>query len=286
MPNQYNFRSNVTDRQEPRYSASRIVRVPSEPIYFEEVPASFAFDITDNVEIHFYTIPENVLILSTLIKIEDEILKSHIVSYGDNTYKNYIRVDFTKLFVDKNLILIPGDYRMVLNFFSDEIGSYDDRRLSITTISTDKTELELTFNNTSNEIIRQENLSLLKEFVETSFNKTDAVGVAEKIFTSGVSLNNPKEGITSVNIKENIEVNNIQTSENTLGRIDRINLTNVFDTQLNDFVQELFKYIREEIVIKGDDRIQRDEYERIIRNVVKERIGSLRQTMDSRIEIR
>jgi hypothetical protein len=285
MPNQYNFRSDVTTTQDIRYQASRIVKIPSENIFNEEVPASFAFDNDDTIELHFYTIPENILILTTTIGVVDGIIKSHIVSYADDTYKNYIRIDFTKLFVDKNLTLIPGDYRMVMNFFSNEIGSYEDRRLTIDDISADGTEVELRFNNTANEVFRKENLYLLKEFVEPSFNKTDAVGVAEKIFVTGVSLGEDGEGLTANNIRRNIEINNIQTTEATVDRIDRINLTAIFDTQLNDFVQELFNYIREEIVIKGDDRIQRDEYQQFIRDVVKEKIINLRQTVDSRIVI-
>lgn len=285
MPNQYNFRSDITTVEDIRFQASRIVNVPTEGIFAEEIAASFGFDNEDTIEVHFYTIPENILILSTTIRVFDGIIKSHIVSYKDDTYKNYIRIDFTKLFTDKNLTLIPGDYRMVINFFSDEIGSYDDRRLTIDNISSDRTEVELRFNNTVNEVFRKENLYLLKEFVEPSFNKTDAVGVAEKIFVTGVSLGEDGEGLTANNIRRNIEVNNIQTTEATVDRIDRINLSTIFDTQLNDFIQELFKYIREEIVIKGDDRIQRDEYQQFIQKIVQDKIINLRQTVDSRIVI-
>jgi hypothetical protein len=206
MPNQANFRSNITTQTEPRFTASRIVSNPSELILFEEVPASFAFDAQDNVEVHFYTIPGNQLLLSATVTLNDEVVKSHIVAYNDNSYKNYIRIDFTKLFVDKNLILVPGDYRLVLNFFSDEIGSYTDRRLTIDTISPTRTEVQLTFNNVIDEVTRRENQYLLKEFVEPSFTKADAVGVAEKIFKSGVELDDSTEGVTADTIVENIEI--------------------------------------------------------------------------------
>ncbi len=286
MPNQANYRSDVTNNTDPRFSASRIVQVPSETILFEEVPASFAFDREDNIEIHFYTIPGNQLILSTVITMNDGIVNSHIVSYADNTYKNYIRIDFTKLFVDKNLILVPGDYKMVLNFFSDEIGSYTNRKLTIDTISTSRTEVQLMFNDTTDEVIFAENQRLLTEFVEPSFNKSDAVGVAEKIFKSGVELNDSTEGVTAENIILNIEVPEIgQTYENTVARIDRLKIREAFDIQLNDFLLELYTFIREEIVINGDDRIQQNEYEELISSVVTKKIANLRQTVDSRIKI-
>jgi len=286
MPNQANFRSNITTQTEPRFAASRIVSNPSELILFEEVPASFAFDAQDNVEVHFYTITENQLLLSTTITLTDEVVKSHIVAYDDNSYKNYIRIDFTKLFVDKNLILVPGDYRLVLNFFSDEIGSYTDRRLSIDTISPSRTEVQLIFNNIVDDVTRRDDLYLLREFIEPSFNKTDAVGVAQKIFTSGVKLNDSTEGVTADTIVHNIEIPEInQTYANTMARVDKLNLRQSFDVHVNDFLLHIYSFIQEEIVINGDDRIQQDQYEQIIQSVVRDNIGNLQQIMDSRIQV-
>ena len=273
MPNQANFRSDITTQTEPRFAASRIVSNPNELILFEEVPASFAFDAQDTVEVHFYTIPGNQLLLSTTITLSDQIIKSHIVSYSDNSYKNYIRIDFTKLFIDKNLILVPGDYKLVLNFFSDEIGSYTDRRLTIDTISPSRTEVQLTFNNIIDAVTRNDDTYLLREFVEPSFNKSDAVGVAQKIFTSGINLNDPAEGVTAKTVVDNIEILEInQTYANTIARIDALNLRESFDAQINDFLLQLYTFISEEIVINGDDRIQQDEYEQIIRSVVADKI--------------
>jgi hypothetical protein len=286
MPNQYNFRSDVTTTETSRYNASRIVKIPTEAVLLEEVPSSFAFDKDDNIEVHFYTIPGNQLILSTVITLTDDIVKSHIVSYNDGTFKNYLRIDVTKLFTDKNLILIPGDYRMVVNFFSNEIGDYNNRILTIDTISESKTEVELSFNNTTSEIIREENIDLAREFVELSFNKSDAVGVAEKIFTSGVKLQDDTEGLTASVVVDNIEVPEInQTYNDTIAKVDRLGIRPIFDIQVNDFLLELFNFIREEIVINGDERIQQDQYQQIITDIVVNKINNLRQTMDTRISI-
>jgi hypothetical protein len=286
MPNQANFRSDITTQTAPRFAASRIVSNPSELILFEEAPASFAFDVQDTIEVHFYTVPGNQLLLSTTITLADDIIKSHIVSYDDNSYKNYIRIDFTKLFIDKNLILVPGNYRLALNFFSDEIGGYTDRRLTIDTISPSRTEVQLTFNNIIDDVTRNEDAYLLREFVEPSFNKSDAVGVAQKIFESGVESNDPTEGVTVDNIVQNIEIPAInQTYANTIARIDKLNLRESFDVQVNDFLLQLYTFISEEIVINGDDRIQQDQYEQIIRSVVTDKISSLRQIMDMRVNV-
>jgi hypothetical protein len=286
MPNQQNFRTNLSVVTEPRYTASRIISVADDFILNEEVPASFAFDKDDVIEVHFYTTIGNQRILSATINPSDGIIKSHIVSYQDNSYKNHIRIDFTKLFVDKNLILVPGDYRMVLNFFSGEIGTYENRKLTLDIISDSRTEVQLSFNDTVDDIAQRENLYLLNEFVEKGFNKSDAVGTAQKIFASGVELNDPTEGLLAENIEENIDIPLAnQTREDTLDRIEEIGLTDIFNRQLNSFLPELYKFVREEIVINGDDRIQESEFRDIIEKAVTEKINQLANVTDRRIQV-
>lgn len=287
MPNQGNFRSDVTTTADTTYLASRIVRVPTEAIYLEQTAGSFGFDIDDNIELHFYTIPDNQLELSTVITLNDDVLKFHVVSYEDGTNRTYLRIDFTKLFLDKNLILIPGDYRLVINFFSDEIGNYSERKFTIIDISESRTEVELIFNDSVDVVTEEENLRLLREFVEKAFAKTDAVGVSEKIFKSGVELNDSTEGVTSVNIIENIAVPaEQQTFDSTIARIERLGLRPIFEEQLNDFVTTLYPKIREKIVLEGDERIQESEFQQFIQTIVSEQIGNLRQIVDTRIKIR
>ena len=75
------------------------------------------------------------------------------------------------------------------------------------------------------------------------------------------------------------------TYANTIARIDALNLRESFDAQINDFLLQLYTFISEEIVINGDDRIQQDEYEQIIRSVVTDKISNLRQIMDMRINV-
>lgn len=286
MPNQNNFLSDVTQITEPTFTASRIVQFPTDSILLDEIPASFAYDPEDTIELHFYTVSENALLLSTVIKLTDDIIKSHIVQYTTG-YKNYIRIDFTKLFVDKELLLVPGDYRMVLNFFSDEIGSYDNRKLSLRAINNTRDEVELEFNDTTDSGMVTENINLIKEFVEKSFNKPDAVGLAQTIFTGGriVTDQSPEDGIVAINIIENIDVPDInQTSENTIDRISRINQLDNFETALSEFLIELFPFIKEEI-IKGDDRIQESEFKDIITMVILDNLNLLQEKLVPQIQI-
>jgi hypothetical protein len=286
MPNQNNYRTNLTTKTDPRFIVSRIINIPDANILNEEVPASFGFDKDDTIEVHFYTATADQLILSTVVTLNDDIIKSQIVRYSDNTYKNYLRIDFTKLFVDKDLVLIPGDYRMVLNFFSNEIGSYNQRILNIDTISDSRTEVQVSFNNTTDEVIASQNLYLVKEFVEKAFNKSDAVGVAQKIFVSGVELEDSSEGLTASNIEQNINIPLInQTREKTIQRIENLGIKQAFDEQVNNFLVEMYDFIKEEIVINGDERIQESEYKEILQKVINDKINQFAKVVDSRIRV-
>ena len=288
MPNQNNFRSNVTNRTEPRFLASRIVKMPDEQILLEEIPGSFGYDGEDHLEIHFYSLIDNVLVLSLITGLDDNTMKLQIVSYADGTYKTYVQVDFTKLFVDNNTSLPPGDYRVVFNFFSDEIGSYNDRRLSIAQISPTRTEVEVQFNNETEARYIDENNTLFREFIYKGFNRSDAAGILQKIFKQGVEKNDPSEGVHIDNVEENLSVpekNLIQTEEATINRIQSLGIKETFDQQVNQFIYNLFEKIQEEIVIKGDDRVQRDEMYAVVERIVKENIGSLQTTIDTRIKV-
>jgi hypothetical protein len=288
MPNQYNFRSDVTNISQPRFSTSRIVRSTDEGILLEQLPSSFGYETYDVIELHFYSIPDNILILSTIIDVEnaEDILKSHIVSYNDGTFKNYIRIDFTKLFEENNLILVPGDYRMVLNFFSDEIGDYDSRKMYLQQISESGTEVQLAFYPPVDEVEQRSNEDELREFVEPSFDRPTAVGVTEKIFAAGVRLDDPSEGLTYQNITDNIETPTAnQTVESTLDRIARLGepVVNEFEKDIEDFLLLLYEYIKNEIIIKSDRRIQENEFQEFIEQAINSKLPDLQKLVENRI---
>lgn len=288
MPNQNNYRTDLTTITESRFTTSRIINVPDDLILYQETPASFGYNKENNIEVHFYSTTGNTLLLSTVINLTDNIIQSHIVSFNDGTNKNYIKIDFTKLFESKDLILIPGDYRMVLNFFSNEIGSYNNKNLNIDVISDSRTEVQLSFNDVIDDVSFDRNLFLLQEFIEKSLIKQDAIKIAEKIFKNGVESNDSEEGLTAQNIQENITLTSptvIQTEETTLDRIDSLGLRSLFDQQLNNFLLELFKFIQQEIVINDNKKIKQSDFEDIIQRVVQLKIQELNKVVDSRIRV-
>lgn len=289
MPNQYNFRSDVTTRTEKTYYASRIIRLNTEPFVFESGPASFGFDPEDNIEIHLYSIPDNALIYSMTIGVDEvnddgePLLKSHIVRYNDETFRTHIRINFTDVFATRNTVIIPGDYRATFNFFSDEIGSYNNKNLLITQISPSRTEIEVRYSdiiNTDAAIVRRREL---KEFIEPSLTKPFAVGFVDKTFKSGVELNDATEGVKYENVIANIGVNMedaeaevLQTYNSTIARIDRIGRLPHFQNKIDEFVKDvLYPAVRSQLLATGDERIQSDEMEIIIQDIVYEKISIL-----------
>lgn len=293
MPNQNNFRNQVVSRVESRFLASRIVRFPEDNVLLEEIPASFGYDYEDNIELHFYTAKSNTLVQSVITKISDGFVKLHIVGYDDGTYKTYLQIDFTKLFTElptsvptsKNIIvMIPGDYKVSINFFSDEIGSYNNKILTISEISPSRTEIETYFNNSFNEVAIDTNSRIRREFISDSFTRADAIGVMKKVLTDGVETRNDAEGLTANNIIQNITVNEIQTREETINKIQRLGLESQFVNAINSYLPKLFEKIREEIVI-GDELVQSDELEEFLRVQVEKTIQEIEASLDARISI-
>lgn len=283
MPNQSNFRSSLT-QSDVRFLASRIVRLPTEQILLEEVPASFGYDAEDNVELHFYTARSNLLVTSIITKLSEEIVKLHIVGYDDGTYKTYLQIDFTKLLVDKNTTIVPGDYKVSINFFSDEMGSYDNPILAISEISPSRTEIEVYFTNATDEVKIAQNDTLIREFINEGFSKAEAIGVMKKVLQDGITSGNDSEGLTANNIVNNIEIPSVQTTESTIGRLETLGIDQQFKDAVNAYLPNLFEKIREKIVI-GDELVQSDELEQFIRDEIKITLEQLQVSLDPRVTI-
>ena len=278
MPNQSNYRSDIINKTEPRFLASRIVQVPEDGVLNEQLPGSFGYDADDVVELHFYTHPGNTLLFSTTVELNiTDVLKVHNVEYEDGTYKNYLRVDFTKLFDEKNLILVPGEYRLVINLFSNEIGGYQNRNLVIEEVSNNRTEVQLRFRNpaTVNEL--EKNKRDIREFVLPSFPKKVATLVAEQILRSGVTNNDPVQGLLYENIVERA---------NAISRVRRLGdaTEQQLREKINEYVLNIYEIVREQIIIAGDERIQLDEFIEFISAAVDDEIKQL-TTPDERISI-
>jgi hypothetical protein len=276
MPNQTNYRTDLAEINEPIAFVSRIVQSLEEGVLLEELPGSFGYDLNDNIEIHFYTAAGNVLLKSITANITDEnIFKFHVVSYDDGSINTYLRIDFTELFEAKNEILLPGDYKMVINFFSDEVGSYNNKNLYIQEISPSRTEIQLGFINNISQPQIDANERELKEFVEPSFDKITAIGVAQVILKTAFDTDNTAVGLTF----------DTMFSENIRNRIARAQLTSNTKTNVQNFLSTIYDAVKQKITNVQDERIQEDEFFTIVQSAVDENILQIETQLPSKINI-
>lgn len=143
MPVIQNFVSDIEtlSSQYTKYTVSRVIANKSDDLLDMEVPADFPSNILQtNIEISLYSLADNSLIFSGTVRNINGALFSETLQYTDGTKRNFLYIDFTK-FTDLKLPI--GQYSATLNFFVDEIGSYDDRVLKVERISTSRNEVQL-----------------------------------------------------------------------------------------------------------------------------------------------
>lgn len=143
MANQENYTSDIQQLADSytRYTVSRVIANKKDDLLDMEVPADFSNALLENnVEVNLYSIADNSLIFSDVIKNVSGSFRTETIQYKDNSLRKLLYIDFSKV---PSLELPSGQYNVTLNFFADELGAYDDRILKVNRISTSRTEVEL-----------------------------------------------------------------------------------------------------------------------------------------------
>ena len=143
MANQKNFKTNINQvlQQYSKYTVSRVIGNKADDLLDMEVPADFSEALLENnIEINVYSLADNSLIFSDFIPNNSQAIRTETLQYPDNTKRNLLYIDFSKL---PELLLPVGQYEVTLNFFANEVGTYDDRILKINKISPSRKEVEL-----------------------------------------------------------------------------------------------------------------------------------------------
>lgn len=175
MPNTQNFKTDVVSLSQlySKYTVSRIIANKKDDLLDMEIPADFSEELLANtVEVNLYSLADNSLIFSDFIRNSDAIY-TEILKYNDNSLRTLLYIDFAKIV--PNLNLPSGQYSVTLNFFSDELGAYDDRILKVNRISTSRTEVELKLA----DLNKQE---LMTEFVLPSINSLWIIDALKQAF--------------------------------------------------------------------------------------------------------
>jgi hypothetical protein len=102
-------------------------------------------------------------------------IKVETVRYEDSSIRKLLFIDFSKL-VDFDVPI--GQYSVTLSFFSNEIGSFDERSLKFIKISPSRLEVELQGND----------VDVLKKFALPSINTTWVMDAVAQIFNQPQSI--------------------------------------------------------------------------------------------------
>ena len=188
-----------------------------------------------------------------------------LVVYDQDNYTNFLRINYTKLFEEKQLSIIPGDYKVTINFFDSEIGTYYDRNIYLTKISPNRTEVELAFvDSTAGQFDINE--EILREFIEESLPKPYAIGAAEQIFDTAFNVVDDDfgEGITYEKIIDRIDETTVNRLNNLYQSFEQegIDLKEPLKDYINLALSGMYLKMRETILQRvGDYRIQESEFE-------------------------
>lgn len=174
MSNQSNYVETIP-AQPKAFSVSRIAQSPNDTdIIVGRQPGEFGFDADDNIEMHFYD-NTNRLVGSVVIPVSSGIISSRTIITPDAPKEEKIVIDMTRVQKELGLLVPPGTYSVTLNFFSNEIGSFTDRKMVIEEVSPSRTELRLGFDTQFTEIEQNE----LFEFIQPSVPRVVAEGLME-----------------------------------------------------------------------------------------------------------
>lgn len=218
MPKQPNYVQLVPTKPQS-FPISRIAESENDTEILEgRLPAEFGFDIDDNLELHFYD-GQNTLVNTTIVALSSGIISIRSILLPDGTREEKLVLDMTRIQTELGLFLTPGTYTLVINLFSDEIGTYANKKLNIEEISESRTELRLGFNVPFTEVEQQE----LYEFIQPSLPRVLAGGAINAIM-----------GIDGGDVVSNQQFEIAQTDE--------------FVNDINVRLEELVPSLREEMI--------------------------------------
>jgi hypothetical protein len=273
MPNQKNYVELIPSKPQS-IAMSRIAESEVDTdILQARIPAGFGFDYTDNIELHFYD-SQNVLVNSTIIPIAMGIVTARSISLPDGSVEEKVLVDMARAQTELGLFLSPGTYTVTINLFSDEIGSYGNKKLTIEEISQSRTEIRLGFNVQYTDTESSE----LFEFVEPSLPRVVAAGTIGSIVGHDEAQtitqeNEPPQTQTQMFITDvNVELESlIPTIQSELTTIEP-----ALPTELDTTISIAGEYIYEEFVklldtslnSKTFDRLQKNELDVLIEQAV------------------
>lgn len=274
MANQENYTEPLVPDTK-RYSVSRVATIPTDELLFAVEPADFGFTTNDNIELHFYSKLTSNLVFSQRIDLVDDILGIRTIDYVDGKFRNYITLDFNKYIELYPLKISPGEYEIVINIFSDEIGSYNNKKMIVNAVSDSRTEVNLRFKD-----VTETNLLELNEFVNPAISKPYLDGILQNIFIIAGRQSNSDIGVTIDNLLSELAVAG-ETED--LARTNQIGRLGEVQALVANLLETVYTRIREILVSYPKFRITEAEAKLIIERVFFEEFNKVRDSLRSDI---
>ena len=272
MSNQTNYVQAIPGNPQS-FSISRIAESENDTdIILGRQPGEFGFDVDDNIEMHFYD-SVNRLVGSVIIPVATGIISARTIVLSDGTKDEKVIIDMTRVQKELGLLIPPGTYNVILNLFSDEIGTYTNPKMIVEEVSPSRTELRLGFNTTFTNTEQQE----LFEFVQPSVPRVLAAGLVGGTVGIGEGDIITQTETGMVQVQEFInKVTDILLTDNPELLSDLVNVEPDAPDNLNLTIEFMSAAIYDEFVMllettrgnKQFDRLQESELMTLIEKAV------------------
>lgn len=259
MANQFNYEDElVRGFQRPeriRESEAFIISLPPKQVLF-------GTSLSDNIELWFYN-PDGTFAAHTTVPAISDNLKHTTIVDQTGAYE-FLNINLQKIGLELNLA--PGQYNLVANIFSDEIGNEAGEKLYISKISPDRTELQLRPVN-----VNQDTKDQIFEFIVPGTPRQFTKGLIDQIF--GQSLDKtPGSFITQDEIKINID----QADATALERIQNSNANDIYTQTVQTVLSLAYNNVLELLATDIQNRrVQKSELEGYIRTALTKTIHDL-----------
>ena len=272
MSNQTNYVQAIPGNPQS-FSISRIAESENDTdIILGRQPGEFGFDVDDNIEMHFYD-SVNRLVGSVIIPVATGIISARTIILSDGSKDEKVVIDMTRVQKELGLLIPPGTYNVILNLFSDEIGTYTNPKMIVEEVSPSRTELRLGFNTTFTNTEQQE----LFEFVQPSVPRVLAAGLVGGTVGIGEGDIITQTETGMVQVQEFInKVTDILLTDNPELLSDLVNVEPDAPDNLNLTIEFMSAAIYDEFVMllettrgnKQFDRLQESELMTLIEKAV------------------
>ena len=236
----------------------------------------------DNLEIHLYTRDSNELVKSARIPLNEGLLyirnefRNDIIQFGLEMWNPERPEDSL---IVKYLPDVPaGYYNVVINFFSDELGSLNNVNWQISEISPSRTELLI-------EPIGEVDDAQYDQFAQDSIHIEEFSRIWATLFDKD---KDPDEFFTT--LKQGF-FNTLNESARNYITAESSSYKNQISIGLNAIFEEIFnnlrEYTREQLAQFGKFRVTENEFKLVLRNITTEAVrNNLDLLPDSNIIMR